>query len=69
MPRGSNFRWCGRAASRFDGDLVKRCALRSAPQAARWTISGGFYRPLADAWVLYDNSGAQPVLLEWGETE
>jgi len=24
---------------------------------------------LADAWVLYDNSGAQPVLLEWGETE
>jgi predicted ABC-type ATPase len=27
------------------------------------------YRPLADAWVLYDNSGAQPVLLEWGETE
>jgi predicted ABC-type ATPase len=27
------------------------------------------YRLLADAWVLYDNSGAQPVLLEWGETE
>ena len=27
------------------------------------------YRPLAGAWVLYDNSGAQPVLLEWGETE
>ena len=25
------------------------------------------YRPLADGWVLYDNSGAQPVLLEWGE--
>ena len=24
---------------------------------------------LADAWVLYDNSGAQPVLLEWGENE
>ena len=26
------------------------------------------YRPLADAWVLYDNSAAQPVLLEWGES-
>jgi len=26
------------------------------------------YRPLADAWVLHDNSGAQPVLLEWGES-
>ena len=25
------------------------------------------YRPLVDGWVLYDNSGAQPVLLEWGE--
>ena len=21
----------------------------------------------ADAWALYDNSGAAPVLLEWGE--
>ena len=27
------------------------------------------YRPLVDAWALYDNSGAQPVLLEWGEAE
>lgn len=27
------------------------------------------YRPLVDAWVLYDNSGAAPVLLEWGERE
>ena len=27
------------------------------------------YGPLADAWVLYDNSAAQPVLLEWGESE
>ncbi len=27
------------------------------------------YRPLADAWVVYDNSGAEPVLLEWGEAE
>ena len=27
------------------------------------------YRPLADSWALYDNSGAQPVLLEWGESE
>jgi predicted ABC-type ATPase len=27
------------------------------------------YRPLVDAWVLYNNSGAAPVLLEWGEHE
>ncbi len=25
------------------------------------------YRPLVDAWVLYDNSDATPVLLDWGE--
>lgn len=25
------------------------------------------YAPLVDAWVLYDNSGEQPVLVEWGE--
>jgi len=24
------------------------------------------YRPLVDAWVLYDNSGEQPEMLEWG---
>ena len=27
------------------------------------------YQPLADAWVLYDNSGPMPVLLEWGEAK
>lgn len=25
------------------------------------------YRQLADAWVMYDNSGPAPVLLEWNE--
>lgn len=27
------------------------------------------YRPLVDAWVIYDNSGTEPKLLEWGEAE
>lgn len=27
------------------------------------------YQPLVDAWVLYDNSRAQPVMLEWGPNE
>lgn len=26
-----------------------------------------FYKTSVDAWVLYDNSGNIPVLLEWGE--
>ena len=25
------------------------------------------YRSVVDAWVLYDNSDAVPVLLDWGE--
>ena len=25
------------------------------------------YAPLVDAWALYDNAGAQPVLLDWSE--
>ena len=25
------------------------------------------YAPLVDAWALYDNSGLQPMLLDWGE--
>lgn len=25
------------------------------------------YKGLVDAWVLYDNSGTVPVLLDWGE--
>jgi len=26
-----------------------------------------FYKPAVDDWALYDNSGAVPVLLDWGE--
>jgi len=25
------------------------------------------YRALVDAWALYDNSGDEPVMIEWGE--
>ncbi len=25
------------------------------------------YKPVVDAWALYDNSGMKPVLLSWGE--
>jgi predicted ABC-type ATPase len=31
-----------------------------------WHNFQTFYRPLADAWVVYDNAGKQPVLLEQG---
>lgn len=26
------------------------------------------YAPMVDAWALYDNSGPEPVLLDWNET-
>jgi predicted ABC-type ATPase len=25
------------------------------------------YKPMVDAWAVYDNSGLEPVLLDWGE--
>jgi predicted ABC-type ATPase len=27
----------------------------------------GHYAPLVDSWVLYDNSGDEPVILDWSE--
>jgi predicted ABC-type ATPase len=27
------------------------------------------YRTLVDHWILYENSGAEPVLLDWGERQ
>jgi hypothetical protein len=26
-----------------------------------------YYRSNVDAWALYDNAGAEPVMIEWGE--
>ena len=31
-----------------------------------WTNFREFYRPMADAWILYDNSGDTPRLIESG---
>ena len=31
-----------------------------------WLNFQKFYRPLADVWAVYDNSGTQPLLLEQG---
>ena len=28
-----------------------------------------YYKGAVDDWALYDNSGAEPVMLEWGETD
>lgn len=31
-----------------------------------WHNFQQLYRPLADRWELYDNSGPRPILLDWG---
>lgn len=31
-----------------------------------WKNFNNYYRPLADAWTVYDNSGNEPVLKEQG---
>jgi hypothetical protein len=32
-----------------------------------WRNFESVYRTLVDSWVLYENSGSEPVLLDWGE--
>ena len=29
----------------------------------------GHYKHAVDDWALYDNTGTEPVLLEWGEAQ
>ena len=35
-------------------------------EAGYWNFEN-LYKPVVDAWALYDNSGMEPVLLSWGE--
>lgn len=34
---------------------------------AGWENFEQLYRPLVDAWALYDNAGGEPLLVDWGE--
>lgn len=34
-----------------------------------WSNFQKFYRPAVSDWALYDNTGGEPVILEWGENE
>lgn len=43
-------------------DVPKADVLRRFDRG--WTNFETVYRPLADAWAVYDNSGLQPILLE-----
>jgi len=34
---------------------------------AGWENFERIYRPIVDAWALYDNAGPEPRLVDWGE--
>lgn len=34
---------------------------------AGWRLFTEVYRPLVDQWVLYDNAGDEPVLMDWSD--
>src|SRR2546428_5753439 len=38
-----------------------------AVRLAGWQNFERVYRPLVDAWAVYDNSGPEPKLVDWGE--
>lgn len=47
----------------FVPDAVVRRRFRSG-----WRNFEIIYKPIVDGWLLYDNSSAEPVLLDWADT-
>jgi predicted ABC-type ATPase len=54
------------ARVRQGGHHVPEAVIRRRYEAGRKNFQR-IYRPLVDGWLLYDNSEAQPLMLEWGE--
>ncbi len=48
------------------GHFVPEGIVRRRFQVGR-TNFDAVYKPLVNAWALYDNSGSEPVLLDWGD--
>lgn len=51
---------------RQGGHDIPQAVIRRRFDAGRRNFAE-VYAPAVDAWVLYDNSGAKPVLLDWSE--
>lgn len=52
-----------RQGGHFVPDAVVRRRFRSG-----WKDFETVYKPIVDGWLLYDNSGEEPVLLDWADT-
>jgi predicted ABC-type ATPase len=51
---------------RQGGHSVSEFVIRRRYQTG-WNYFKSLYRPLVDDWMLFDNSGEAPTLVEWGE--
>ena len=48
------------------GHFVPEGVVRRRFQAGKANFEA-IYKPLVDAWALYDNSDSEPILLDWGD--
>jgi predicted ABC-type ATPase len=48
-------------------DVSRRDVIRRFKRG--WQNFESIYRPMADSWAIYDNSGASPVLLDTDEAD
>jgi predicted ABC-type ATPase len=48
------------------GHAIPEAVVRRRFQAGKSNFES-LYKPLVDAWALYDNSNGEPVLVDWSE--
>lgn len=51
---------------RQGGHNIPEATIRRRHEAGR-RLSTEVYQPLVDQWVLYDNAGEDPILMDWSE--
>jgi len=51
---------------RQGGHHIPEATIRRRFEAGMRLFSG-VYQPLVDQWILYDNSGDQPVMMDWSD--
>ena len=50
------------------GHAIPEAVIRRRYLAGKYNFDA-FYHSAVDAWACYDNSGAEPVILSWGEAQ
>jgi hypothetical protein len=65
VPAGSVWRLFCNVEVKQGGHNIPEDVIRRRYDAG-WRNFQGFYRELADAWVVFDNAGEKPVLIDSG---